>query len=117
MRPIYCRKNLARNKNSPQISYRIKGSSFSKAFIKFPSWAKYNDPLTATETYEERYVRPLTDEEDIYVGSPWETGKTYVLEHLTIADDVNLLVLSTHHSYSNAVTTRQIGRASCRERV
>ena len=51
-------------------------------------------------------MRPLPDEGDIYVGSPWETGKTYVLEHLTIADDVNLLVLSTRHSYSNAVTTR-----------
>ncbi|GES73734.1 hypothetical protein GLOIN_2v1766623 [Rhizophagus clarus] len=101
------------NKNSPQISYRIKGPSFPKAFIKFPSWAKYNDPLTATETYEERYVRPLPDEGDIYVGSPWETEKTYVLEHLTIADDVNLLVLSTRHSYSNAVTTRLNLKSYC----
>ena len=78
-----------------------------------PSWVKYNDPLTATETYEERYVRPLPDEGDIYVGSPWETGKTYVLEHLTIADDVNLLVLSTRHSYSNAVTTRLNLKSYC----
>ncbi|CAB4389189.1 unnamed protein product [Rhizophagus irregularis] len=58
------------NKNSPQISHKIKSPSFPKAFIKFPSWAKYNDPFTATETYEERYVRPLPDEGDIYVGSP-----------------------------------------------
>ncbi|CAI2192808.1 9075_t:CDS:2, partial [Funneliformis geosporum] len=35
-----------------------------------------------------------------------ETGKTYVLKHLTISDDVNLLVLSTCYSSSNAVTTR-----------
>ncbi|RGB24047.1 hypothetical protein C1646_773621 [Rhizophagus diaphanus] len=33
----------------------------------------------------------------------FETGKIYILENLSIPDDVNLLVLSTHHSYSNAV--------------
>jgi len=48
-----------------------------------------------TETYEERYVRPLFNEGDIYVKSPWETGKTYILENLSIPNDVNLLVLST----------------------
>ncbi|GES87279.1 hypothetical protein GLOIN_2v1765104 [Rhizophagus clarus] len=42
-----------------------------------------------------------------------KTGKTYVLEHLTIADDVNLLVLSTRHSYSNAVTTRLNLKSYC----
>jgi hypothetical protein len=47
------------------------------------------------------------------VGSPWETGKTYVLEHLTIPDNVNLLVLSTRHSYSNAVTTRLNLKSYC----
>src|SRR5436189_5973161 len=106
MRPIYCRKNSARNKNSPQSSHKVKALSFPKAFVKFPSWIKYNDPLTATETYEERYVRQLPNEGDCYVGSPWETGKTYILENLAIPNDVNLLVLSTRHSYSNAVTTR-----------
>ncbi|CAI2192756.1 7666_t:CDS:2, partial [Funneliformis geosporum] len=50
---------------------------------------------------------------DIYVGSPWETGKTYVLEHFTISDNVNLLVLSTRHSYSNAVTTRLNLKSYC----
>jgi hypothetical protein len=78
-----------------------------------PSWVKYNEALTATETYKERYVRPLPNEGDIYVGSPWETGKTYVLEHLTISDDVNLLVLSTRHSYSNAITTRLNLKSYC----
>ena len=78
-----------------------------------PSWVKYIDPLTATETYEERYVRPLPNEGDIYVGSPWETGKTYILENLSIPDDVNLLVLSTRHSYSNAVTTRLNLKSYC----
>ncbi|CAI2191848.1 19711_t:CDS:2, partial [Funneliformis geosporum] len=73
----------------------------------------YNETLSATETYEERYVRPLPNEGDIYVGSPWETGKTYVLEHLTISDDVNLLVLSSCHSYSNAVTTRLNLKSYC----
>src|SRR5256884_679912 len=33
-------------------------------------------------------------------------GKTYILENLSIPDDINLLVLFTRHSYSNAVTTR-----------
>jgi hypothetical protein len=78
-----------------------------------PSWIKYNDPLTATETYEKRFVRPLPNKGDIYVGSPWETGKTYVLEHLAISDGVNLLVLSTRHSYSNAVTTRLNLKSYC----
>ncbi|RIA93672.1 hypothetical protein C1645_819080 [Glomus cerebriforme] len=38
--------------------------------------------------------------------SSWKTGKTYILEHLTISNNMNLLVLSTYHSYSNAITTR-----------
>ncbi len=63
--------------------------------------------------YEERYVRPLPNEGDIYVGSPWETGKTYILENLSIPDDVNLLVLSTRHSYSNAITTRLDLKSYC----
>ncbi len=65
------------------------------------------------EIYEERYVRLLPNEGDIYVGSPWETRKTYVLEHFTISDDINLLVLSTHHSYLNAVTTRLNLKSYC----
>ncbi|CAB4414786.1 unnamed protein product [Rhizophagus irregularis] len=91
----------------------VKVPGFPKAFLKFPSWVKYNEPLSATETYEERYVRSLPNEGDIYVGSPWETGKTYVLEHLTISDDMNLLVLSTRHSYSNAITTRLNLKSYC----
>ncbi|CAI2194563.1 18429_t:CDS:1, partial [Funneliformis geosporum] len=75
-------------------------------FVKFPSWVKYNEPFTATETYEKRYIKPLSNEGDIYVRSPWETGKTYVLENLAIPDDVNLLILSTRHSYSNTITIR-----------
>ncbi|GES95135.1 hypothetical protein GLOIN_2v1778877 [Rhizophagus clarus] len=62
---------------------KVKGLGFLRAFVKLPSWAK-------------GYLCGLT----------WKTGKTYILKHLTIADDVNLLVLSTRHSYSNAVTTR-----------
>ena len=56
------------NKNSSQLSHKVKALSFPKAFVKFPSWIKYNDPLTATETYEERYVRQLPNEGDCYVG-------------------------------------------------
>ena len=41
------------------------------------------------------------------------TEPNYVLEHLTISDDVNLLVLSTRHSYSNAVTTRLNLKSYC----
>ncbi|CAI2200854.1 19645_t:CDS:1, partial [Funneliformis geosporum] len=51
-----------------------------------PTWVKYNKTLTAIEIYKERYVRLLPNEGDIYIGSPWETGKTYILEHLTISD-------------------------------
>jgi len=47
------------------------------------------------------------------VGSPWKTGKTYILENLFIPDDVNLLVLFTRHSYSNAVTTRLDLKSYC----
>src|SRR5205085_12441273 len=47
------------------------------------------------------------------VGSPWETGKTYTLEHLTIPDGINLLALSTRHTYSSAVTTRLNLKSYC----
>ncbi|CAB4403270.1 unnamed protein product [Rhizophagus irregularis] len=111
--PSIAEKIQQENKNSPQVSHKVRGSGFPKAFVKMPPWVKYNETLTATEIYEERYVRTLPNEGDIYVGSPWETGKTYVLEHLTISDDVNLLVLSTRHSYSNAVTTRLNLKSYC----
>ncbi|CAI2200462.1 2253_t:CDS:1, partial [Funneliformis geosporum] len=55
-------------------------------FVEMPTWVKYNKTLTAIEIYKERYVRLLPNEGDIYIGSPWETGKTYILEHLTISD-------------------------------
>ncbi|CAI2191252.1 7009_t:CDS:1 [Funneliformis geosporum] len=112
--PSIAEKIQQENKNLPQASsHKIKGPGFPKAFVKMPSWVKYNELLSVTETYEERYARPLPNEGDIYVGSPWETGKTYILEHLTISDDVNLLVLSTRHSYSNAVTTRLNLKSYC----
>ncbi|GES86148.1 hypothetical protein GLOIN_2v1791232 [Rhizophagus clarus] len=111
--PSIAEKIQQENKNSPQVSHKVRGPGFPKAFVKMPPWVKYNETLTATETYEEKYVRPLSNKGDIYVGSPWETGKTYVLEHLTISDDMNLLVLSTRHSYSNAVTTRLNLKSYC----
>ncbi|RGB26609.1 hypothetical protein C1646_770204 [Rhizophagus diaphanus] len=58
------------NKNLPQVSHKVRGPGFPKAFIKMPPWVKYNETLTATEIYEERYIRPLPNEGDIYVGSP-----------------------------------------------
>ncbi|CAJ0632215.1 8200_t:CDS:2 [Entrophospora sp. SA101] len=82
------------------------GPKFPKPFLEMPSWAKCESPLTMTEVYEKQCVEPLPKEGDVYLGSPWETGKTYTLEHLTIPDGVNLLVLSTRHTYSSAVTTR-----------
>ncbi|PKK59028.1 hypothetical protein RhiirC2_795414 [Rhizophagus irregularis] len=111
--PSIAEKIQQKNKNISSAPSKIKGPGFPKAFLKFSSWVKYNEPLLATEIYEERYVRPLLDEGDIYVGSSWEAGKTYVLEHLTISDDVNLLVLSTRHSYSNAVITRLNLKSYC----
>src|ERR1044071_6023250 len=73
--PSIAEKIQQENKKSLQSSHKVKVSGFPKAFVNFPSWAKYNESLSATETYEERYVRPLPNEGDIYVGSPWETGK------------------------------------------
>ncbi|PKY51949.1 hypothetical protein RhiirA4_469287 [Rhizophagus irregularis] len=99
--PSIAEKIQQENKNSLQSSHKVKAPGFPKAFVKMPSWVKYNDPLTATETYEERYVRPLPDEGDIYVGSPWETGKTYVLEHLTIADDRVVCQIESLHRIAN----------------
>ncbi|CAI2193566.1 6346_t:CDS:2, partial [Funneliformis geosporum] len=81
----------ARVQPPTSLGLEVKVLGFPKAFLKFPSWVKYDDPLIATEIYEKRYVRPLPNKGDIYVGSPWETEKTYILEHLTISDDVNLL--------------------------
>ncbi|RGB31606.1 hypothetical protein C1646_763853 [Rhizophagus diaphanus] len=104
---------MQENKNLSQVSHKVRGPGFPKAFVKMSPWVKYNETLTATETYEEKYVRPLPNKGDIYVGSPWEMGKTYVLEHLIISDDMNLLVLSMYHSYSNAVTTRLNLKSYC----
>jgi hypothetical protein len=56
--------------------------------------------------YKEKYVKPLSEKGDIYVGSPWETGKTYTLEHLNIPENVNVLMLSTRHTFSDAVSKR-----------
>ncbi|PKC58774.1 hypothetical protein RhiirA1_470457 [Rhizophagus irregularis] len=95
--PSIAEKIQQENKNSPQSSHKV----------------KYSETLMATETYNEKYVRPLPNEDDIYVGSPWETGKTYILENLAIPNDVNLLVLSTRYSYSNAVTTRLNLKSYC----
>ncbi len=111
--PSIVKKIWWENKNSPQSSHKVKAPNFPKAFIKFPSWIKYNDPLTVTETYKERYVRQLPNEGDCYVRSPWEMGKTYILENLVIPNDVNLLVLFTRHSYSNAVITRLNLKSYC----
>ncbi|CAI2196922.1 9565_t:CDS:2, partial [Funneliformis geosporum] len=93
----------------PSITEKIRQEN--KKSFSSPSIHKIKGP--ATETYEEIYVRPLPDEGDIYVGSSWETGKTYILKHLTISDNVNLLVLSTRYSYSNAVTTRLNLKSYC----
>ncbi|RIB03003.1 hypothetical protein C2G38_2226291 [Gigaspora rosea] len=106
-------KILQKNKILLQPFHKVKGPGFPRAFVKIPSWVKYSETLTATETYKERYVRQLPNEGDIYVGSSWETGKTYVLENLVILDDINLLLLFTRHSYSNAVTTRLNLKSYC----
>ncbi|CAG8510440.1 12880_t:CDS:2 [Cetraspora pellucida] len=50
----------------PSIAEKIRQEN--KKSSSSPSIPKIKGP--ATETYEERYVRPLPDEEDIYVGSP-----------------------------------------------
>ncbi|PKK58749.1 hypothetical protein RhiirC2_795828 [Rhizophagus irregularis] len=84
--PSIAEKIQQNNKNLfPAVPLREpKGPGFPKAFIKMPSWVKYNEALTATETYKERYVRPLPNE-----------------------------VLFTRHSYSNAVTTRLNLKSYC----
>ncbi|CAI2187373.1 6633_t:CDS:2, partial [Funneliformis geosporum] len=64
-------------------------------------------------SYKKKYVRPLPNEGDIYVESSWEMKKTYILKNLAIPNNVNLLVLFTRHSYSNAVTTRLNLKSYC----
>ncbi|RHZ81903.1 hypothetical protein Glove_117g518 [Diversispora epigaea] len=90
---------------------------FNDPFIAEKIQQKNNTSLPVShkikEVYEEQYVKPLSEEGDVYVGSPWEMGKTYSLEHLTIPDAINLLVLSTRHTYSSAVTTRLNLKSYC----
>ena len=83
-----------------------KGPGFPKTFltITMPTWVKCDSPLTATKVYKEKYVQPLPVQGDVYVGSPWETGKTYTLEHITVPERVNVLMLFTRHTFSNAVS-------------
>ncbi|CAG8720354.1 9835_t:CDS:2, partial [Cetraspora pellucida] len=78
-----------------------------------PSWVKYDEPLTASETYEERYMKPLSKENDIYIESCWEIEKTYAIENLNIPKNTNLLVVSTRHIYSDAITTRLNLKSYC----
>ncbi|CAG8629023.1 16711_t:CDS:2 [Cetraspora pellucida] len=63
-------KILQKNKILLQPSHKLKGSGFSRAFVKIPSWVKYSETLTTTKTYKERYIRQLPNEGNIYVGSP-----------------------------------------------
>ncbi|RHZ77972.1 hypothetical protein Glove_168g91 [Diversispora epigaea] len=106
---------IQKNKNNtpPPVSHKIKGPKFPKPFLEMPAWAKCDSPLTATEVYKKQYVKPLPEEGDVYVGSPWETGKTYTLEHFTIPEAINLLALSTRHTYSSAVTVRLNLKSYC----
>jgi len=79
--PSIAEKIQQKNKNNippPVIIIRkVKGPKFPWPFLKMPAWVNCDSPLTATEVYEEQYVKPLPEEGDVYVGSPWETGKTY----------------------------------------
>ncbi|CAG8737742.1 8694_t:CDS:2, partial [Cetraspora pellucida] len=68
-------------------------------FLKMPAWINCDSPLIATEVYKEQYVEPLSNEGNIYVGLPWETGKTHTLEHLTISDNKVVSVISQAHTH------------------
>ncbi|CAJ0631859.1 10988_t:CDS:2, partial [Entrophospora sp. SA101] len=112
--PSIAKKIQQKNKNiPPPVILKVKGPKFPWPFLEMPAWAKCDSPLTATEVYEEQYVKPLPEEGDVYVGSPWETGKTYTLEHLAIPEAINLLALSTRHTYSSAVTVRLNLKSYC----
>ena len=62
-------------KNSSHYSHKIKDLSFPKAFITMPSWSSIMKTLIATKIYEEKYVRSLSNEGNIYVGLSWKTKK------------------------------------------
>ncbi|RIA92126.1 hypothetical protein C1645_736587 [Glomus cerebriforme] len=64
--PSIAEKIQQENKKSLQFSHKVKVLGFPKVFVNFPSWAKYNESLSATETYEEKYVKPLPNESYIY---------------------------------------------------
>ncbi|CAI2190049.1 2557_t:CDS:2, partial [Funneliformis geosporum] len=84
--PSIAEKIQQENKNLSPTSHRIKDS----------------------KTYKERYVRPLLNKGNIYVGSPWETGKTYVLEHIIISDDSHLAGQSIEKLYKLIQEARRI---------
>ncbi|RHZ54573.1 hypothetical protein Glove_426g16 [Diversispora epigaea] len=109
------RKNPAKNKNNTSTSntYKAESSGFPKTFLKMPSWIKCNELFITLERYEERYVKPLSKENDIYIGSPWETGKTYAMENLNIPENTSLFVVSTRHTYSDTITTRLNLKSYC----
>ncbi|CAG8672167.1 14546_t:CDS:10 [Cetraspora pellucida] len=108
-------KNQQKNKNNvpPPISHKIKGPKFSKPFLEMLGWVKYNEPLTVSERYKERYVKPLSKENDIYIGSRWGTGKTYAIENLNIPENTSLLIASTRHTYLDAITSRLNLKSYC----
>ncbi|CAJ0752663.1 1099_t:CDS:2, partial [Entrophospora sp. SA101] len=113
--PSIAEKIQKKNRNNIPLpnTHKVKGPKFPWPFLEMPAWAKCKSTLTATEVYEERYIKQLPEEGDVYVGSPWETGKTYALEHLELPDAINLLALSTRHTYSSAVTVRLNLKSYC----
>ncbi|CAG8576087.1 12287_t:CDS:2 [Gigaspora rosea] len=107
--PSIAEKIQQKNKNNttPPVSYKIKSPKFPKPFLNVPpQYQNINDSLTTTMAYKDQYIKTLPEIPDIYVGSPWGTGKTYALEKLNTPQNVSMLVVSTRHSYSNAITTR-----------
>ncbi|CAG8774115.1 23231_t:CDS:2, partial [Cetraspora pellucida] len=67
--PSITEKIQQKNKNNvpPPISHKIKDSKFPKLFLEMLGWIKYNESLTTSERYKERYVKPLSKENDIYI--------------------------------------------------
>ncbi|RHZ70940.1 hypothetical protein Glove_264g38 [Diversispora epigaea] len=97
---------------SPVI-HNVKGPKFPWPFLEIPAWTNCDSPLTATEVYKEQYVKPLPEKGDVYVESPWETGKIYTLKHFIISEVINLLALFTRYTYSSTVTVRLNLKSYC----
>ncbi|CAG8666151.1 8845_t:CDS:1, partial [Paraglomus occultum] len=59
--PSIAEKVQQKNNIPPPVIRKVKGPKFPWPFLEMPAWFNCDSPLTATEIYEEQYVKSLPE--------------------------------------------------------